>query len=61
MFGKQSSLTDEQLMGMLRHFTNTGSFRLDGLQAELWRRNVNQQQYIDWLRQQKEKESEPKG
>jgi hypothetical protein len=62
MFGSQLlNITDEQLMAMLRHFVSTGSHRLDSLQAELWRRNLSQKQYVDWLKIQQGNESKPKG
>jgi hypothetical protein len=58
MFGQQMTNTTEQLMNMLRHFSSSGAIKgMDGIQAELWRRNLSQQQYVEWLKNKKEKEN----
>ena len=59
MFTPQMTTTTEQLMTMLRHFSSSGAVKgMDSIQAELWRRNVNQDTYVDWLKNKKEKEKE---
>jgi hypothetical protein len=59
MFGPQSNSTNEQLFSNLRHFAAKASTKLmDNIQAELWRRNVTQQDYLDWLKTKKDQESD---
>lgn len=58
MFTPQMTTTTEQLMTMLRHFSSSGAVKgMDGVQAELWRRNITQDAYVEWLKNKKEKES----
>lgn len=57
MFNSQTSQTDEQLFVLLRHSSSIGSHSMmSGVQAELWRRNVGQDKYLEWYKLQKEKE-----
>jgi len=59
MFGPQSNATDDSLFDMLRHHSKAGSYKgMDNIQAELWRRNVTQEQYVSWLKAKKEKEKD---
>lgn len=58
MFLVQNPNTNEALFDQLRTLSFSTSFRgVEAIQSELWRRGVTQDQYLAWLRKEKNKEA----
>ncbi len=57
MFTVQNPNTNEALFDQLRTLSFSTSFRgVEAIQSELWRRGVTQDQYLTWLKKEKNKE-----